>query len=97
MLPQTVRSGVVSEQKSLVFDEFLSLSCCKSWPLPNDMYLDALLGLNLLLELILQLRCLLLLCSNLFRLHVCLIAPEVHLQTLQKLTLHTHVVAHHND
>lgn len=45
----------------------------------SHAYLDALLGLNLSPEVILQLRCLLLLGSNLRRLHVCLVTPEVHL------------------
>lgn len=68
----------------------------QAMPLPNNVYLDALLGLNLFLELILQLRCLLLLCSNFFWLHVCLIAPEVHLQPLQQRFLDMHVIDHHS-
>ena len=46
-------------------------------------YLNPLLLLNLALELILQLICLLLLGSNFLGLHVGFIAPEVHLQHIK--------------
>lgn len=49
-------------------------------------YLNPLLVLNLLLELVLQLRSLLLLCGNLLGLHVGLVTPEVYLQCMEVLS-----------